>query len=186
MTLNSDSAHWLNDKLSASYGTKYKPNLGRELYDEFRDQITDSQLKEAIKRHRKNQTEQRDGTPIGSWPPTIAHVEQQLTRMFEEKVRERQAAEKKKRSQESDQTYSQAMKSEIWRDEIRKGGKIREALRIKYSLQTGRSQDEKLVMDTLDLMRDDRGLIDDIPRAIETAAKLIIARDQQTAAKEAA
>ena len=186
MTLNADSAHWLNDKLAGVYGPKYTPDQGRELYDEFRDQINGEQLKEAVKRHIHNSTEQRDGTPIGSWPPTISHIEQALTAMIQERQRKRQREDQKRRKDESDQTYSQAMKSEIWRDEIRKGAKIREALRKKFHLQSRRAEDEKLVMDTLDLMRDDRGLIDDIRRAIETAAKLIISRDQQTAAKEAA
>ena len=35
-------------------------------------------------------------------------------------------------------------------------------------------------MDTLKSMQGDEGLIDDIPRARETAARLIIARDKQT------
>lgn len=185
MTLKSDSAHWLHDILSRNYGHRYSPDLGRALFDEFRDAINDEQLREAINRHIRDAQEQRDGTPIGSWPPTVAHIEQQLTAMYRDKKRRDVAAANNARRQESDRTYARAMKSDLWRDEFRKGAAIKAAVITKFNLQTRRPEDMKIIMDTLKSMQGDAGLIDDIPRARETAARLIIARDK-TLQKEAA
>ena len=174
MTLGSDSAHWLHDTLSRNYGHRYSPDLGRALYDEFRDTINDEQLREAIKRHIRDAQEQRDGTPIGSWPPTVAHIEQQLTAMYRDKKRREVAAANDARRQESDRTYNRAMKSNLWREEIRKGAAIKAAILKEFV-----AADNVVVMQTLKAMQGDEGLIDDIPRAIETAARLIIARDKE-------
>ena len=174
MTLGSDSAHWLHETLSRNYGHRYSPDLGRALYDEFRDQINDEQLREAIKRHIRDAQEQRDGTPIGSWPPTVAHIEQQLTAMYRDKKRREVAAANDARRQESDRTYDRAMKSNLWREEIRKGAAIKAAILKEFV-----AADNVVVMQTLKAMQGDEGLIDDIPRAIETAARLIIARDKE-------
>ena len=174
MTLGSDSAHWLHDTLSRNYGHRYSPDLGRALYDEFRDAINDEQLREAIKRHIRDAQEQRDGTPIGSWPPTVAHIEQQLTAMYRDKKRREVAAANDARRQESDRTYDRAMKSGLWREEIRKGAAIKAAILKEFV-----GADNVVVMQTLKAMQGDEGLIDDIPRAIETAARLIIARDKE-------
>ena len=174
MTLGSDSAHWLHDPLSRNYGHRYSPDLGRALYDEFRDTINDEQLREAIKRHIRDAQEQRDGTPIGSWPPTVAHIEQQLTAMYRDKKRRDVAAANDARRQESDRTYGRAMKSNLWREEIRKGAAIKAAILKEFV-----AADNVVVMQTLKAMQGDEGLIDDIPRAIETAARLIIARDKE-------
>ena len=174
MTLGSDSAHWLHETLSRNYGHRYSPDLGRALYDEFRDQINDEQLREAIKRHIRDAQEQRDGPPIGSWPPTVAHIEQQLTAMYRDKKRKEVAAANDARRQESDRTYDRAMKSNLWREEIRKGAAIKAAILKEFV-----AADNVVVMQTLKAMQGDEGLIDDIPRAIETAARLIIARDKE-------
>ena len=174
MTLGADSAHWLHETLSRNYGHRYSPDLGRALYDEFRDTINDEQLREAIKRHIRDAQEQRDGTPIGSWPPTVAHIEQQLTAMYRDKKRREVAAANDARRQESDRTYDRAMKSGLWREEIRKGAAIKAAIVKEFV-----AADNVVVMQTLQAMQGERGLIDDIPRAIETAARLIIARDKE-------
>ena len=173
MTLGSDSAHWLHETLSRNYGKLYSPDLGRALYDEYRDQISDEQLREAVRRHMRDASEQRDGTPIGSWAPTVAHIEQQLTRMYSEKMRQRQADANVARRQESDRHYAKAMKSGRWREEIRKGAAIKAAIFKEFV-----AADNVVVMQTLKAMQGEEGLIDDIPRAIETAARLIIARDK--------
>ena len=174
MTLGSDSAHWLHETLSRNYGHRYSPDLGRALYDEFRDTINDEQLREAIKRHIRDAQEQRDGTPIGSWPPTVAHIEQQLTAMYRDKKRKEVAAANDARRQESDRHYAKAMDSPDWRAEIRKGAAIKAAILKEFV-----AADNVVVMQTLKAMQSDEGLIDDIPRAIETAARLIIARDKE-------
>jgi hypothetical protein len=181
MTLGSDSAHWLHETLSRNYGHRYSPDLGRALYDEFRDAINDEQLREAIKRHIRDAQEQRDGTPIGSWPPTVAHIEQQLTAMYRDKKRREVAAANDARRQESDRTYDRAMKSGLWREEIRKGAAIKAAILKEFV-----AADNVVVMQTLKAMQGERGLIDDIPRAIKTAARLIIARDKQNPQRQEA
>ena len=174
MTLGSDSAHWLHDTLSRNYGHRYSPDLGRAPYDELRDAISDEQLREAIKRHIRDAQEQRDGTPIGSWPPTVAHIEQQLTAMYRDKKRKEVAAANDARRQESDRHYAKAMDSPDWRAEIRKGAAIKAAILKEFV-----AADNVVIMQTLKAMQGERGLIDDIPRAIETAARLIIARDKE-------
>ena len=188
MPLTNAAGHWLAETLSQNYGAKYKPEQSRAIFDALAPDISDDQLQEAIDRHIHNKLDDGggiDGTPVGSWPPTVAHIEQQLTRMYADRRREKQAEEKKKRAQESDRTYARAMKSDLWRTEIRKGAAIKAAVIKKFNLQTRRPEDMKIIMDTLKSMQGDAGLIDDIPRARETAARLIIARDK-TLQKEAA
>ena len=65
------------------------------------------------------------------------------------------------------------MDSPEWRAEIRKGAAIKATLLKEYG-----GAANVVVMQTLQAMQGERGLIDDIPRAIETAARLIIARDK--------
>ena len=66
------------------------------------------------------------------------------------------------------------MDSPDWRSEIRKGAAIKAAILKEFV-----AADNVVVMQTLKAMQGERGLIDDIPRAIETAARLIIARDKE-------
>ena len=176
MPLTNAGGHWLAETLSQNYGAKYKPEQSRAIFDALAPDISDDQLREAIDRHIHNKLDDGggiDGTPIGSWPPTVAHIEQQLTRMYADKRRQKEAAEKKKRAQESDRHYEKAMDSPDWRAEIRKGAAIKAAILKEFV-----AADNVVVMQTLKAMHGERGLIDDIPRAIETAARLIIARDK--------
>ena len=94
--------------------------------------------------------------------------------MYRDKKRREVAAANDARRQESDRTYDRAMKSGLWREEIRKGAAIKAAILKEFV-----GADNVVVMQTLKAMQGDEGLIDDIPRAIETAARLIIARDKE-------
>jgi hypothetical protein len=73
------------------------------------------------------------------------------------------------------------MKSGLWREEIRKGAAIKAAILKEFV-----AADNVVVMQTLKAMQGERGLIDDIPRAIKTAARLIIARDKQNPQRQEA
>ena len=184
MPLTNAGGHWLAETLSQNYGAKYKPEQSRAIFDALAPDISDDQLREAIDRHIHNKLDDGgglDGTPLGSSPPTVAHIEQQLTAMYRDKKRREVAAANDARRQESDRTYDRAMKSGLWREEIRKGAAIKAAIVKEFV-----AADNVVVMQTLKAMQGERGLIDDIPRAIETAARLIIARDKQNPQRQEA
>jgi len=191
MALTNAGGRWLGETLSTHYGAKYKPEQGRAIFDGLTDQINDEQLREAVDRHLHNKLDDRgalDGTPVGSWPPTVAHIEQQLTRMYADTQRERQREKEQKRKEESDQTYVQALRSNLWQEEIRIGAAIKATLIQRYNLHPGRPADIKIIMETLKAMIGKTGLIDDMDRAVAKAGQLLDARDTQpqTVAAEAA
>jgi len=191
MALTNAGGRWLGETLLTHYGARYKAEQGRAIFDELTDQISDEQLREAVNRHIHNKLDDRgtlDGTPIGSWPPTVAHIEQQLTRMYAETQRERIREKEKERKEESDQSYVQAMQSHLWQQELRIGAAIKATLIQRYNLQMRRAEDVKIIMETLKAMIGKTGLIDDMDRAVAKAGQLLDARDTQpqTVAAEAA
>ena len=191
MALTNAGGRWLGETLSTHYGAKYKPEQGRAIFDGLTDQINDEQLREAVDRHLHNKLDDRgalDGTPVGSWPPTVAHIEQQLGLMYADTLRNRKRETEQKRKEESNQTYVQAMRSNLWQEEIRIAAAIKSKLIQRYNLQTRRPEDVKIIMETIKAMVGKTGLIDDIDRAVAKAGQLLDARDTQpqTVAAEAA
>ena len=145
-----ETAHAVNARLSTIYGKQWSPDQGSVLWDEFKDLIDDAAFKKAVGDHVHSDT--------GQYPPKPADVERHLVAIHAERMRKKQAAEAKRRQEESDATYTQAMDSPKWRQEIELGKAIRSALVAEFKLDEKKPEDMQFIMRTLKICQGETGL----------------------------
>jgi len=131
------------------------------LLDEIRKHLgnVDSALaEEAVLRHIEDTRTDSRGLPIGKYPPSVADLHSQLEQMFLERKRKREAEEARKRKEESDTTYVRAMNSSAWKQELKRGQEIRQAIGRRFSLSFKTPGENRLLQQTLFAVQGDKGL----------------------------
>lgn len=173
-------------RLEVLYRGLWTEELGRALWEEFGKVVSEAEFSEAIRRHLHNPTPDRSGQPAGKWPPSVADLEGHLRDIYVEKLRKRQdqaGSSPQAREEEGDSHYLEFLQgasrsqrlnelSRLRKREVEKSFKIRGLLQEKFKLDYRKSEDMKLLMQTLGEAVDSAGYLLPLQQVLAVAYSL--------------
>jgi|GEM_PF-2864469 len=143
--LDHDDKSAVHESLRAGWPHLWEIQRTNDLCSEL-GYVAVEDLMEAIRRHKHDGVITGRGEPVGALPPTVAHLEAQLTAITAERIRSRLEEDQRRRDQQGNSTYlellgqrqSATARGRFWCGQIRlqteRAAEIRAALERRYEL----------------------------------------------------